>query len=908
MKRSLGIGLAMAAVGIAALAVWRLRAGPAPAAPRAKAAEVGHAHAHEHGHGEGHTPIDEPELREGPGRVLAEPEPVGELRLAGQVLDALGQPVAGAAVWLGSTPPRHTESGADGSFAFEGLVWRSYAVAAHAPSGVAGPLTARVGAPLLLRLGAGGRLEVELVDALQRPVPAATVELRGLAEQRVVASAGRAELSSVVPGPYQVVASAEGHARAAALVTIASGTTALRLELAAGAPVSGRVIDEHGAPIAGARVRYDGAADFGPGASAGGYRDAVESGADGTFSFPTMAAGSFRFLAYHPDYAIGISPLVALDGTAKTGLELSLPRGARVSGTVVDAQGRPVAKARVRVGIAASGFRASSPPREVFSDAAGAFTVQGVARRELSAVALTDAAASAAVALDASAGEVRDVRLVVEATLELAGWVLDAAGNPVAGAQVLAVPDLFARRRGEAPPTGGPAGGIAQWQLRGFPQELTDGEGRFRLVGLAPGAYRVSASRGAPVSRGRSVGQEVLAKAGDGAVKVTLPAEGALRGKVVFADGTSPERFTVALGLAQRAFVRGELSLEGLPPQRYQLVLRGATFATRVIEAAVEAGKTTELGRIEVEAGRQLGGLVLADGKPVPGATLFAGARLDGTSAAVHEGRDGVRAVSGVDGTFSLPSVSAAELVVVAEHPEHGRSPPLLWGAGSGQDVVRLALAPVGSLRGQVTIEGKPAAGVPVVAQSVTAPAVTAAVRTAADGGYRFERLGAGVYRVSVARGEPAGVLRQTSRQVEVAGGRDAVADVAVTSGAITLEVQVAAPSGGLGWLGFALAPGRLHARDARALEAQLATSGAGTSQRGVVRASSLRLTEVAPGPATVCVVAYPRELEGAEALATYTERHGASLAASCTFLEVATTPTRQPLKIAVAVPPLVQP
>lgn len=910
MKRSLGIGLAVAAVVIAAVAVWRLRAGQAPVAPRAKAAEAGHAHAHEHGHGEGHTPIDEPELREGPGRVLAEPDPVGELRLAGQVLDEAGRPAAGVEVWLGSTPPRHTESGADGSFAFEGLAWRSYPVAAHAPAGVAGPLTARLGTPLLLRLRAGGRLEVELVDAQQRPVPSAAVELRGLAEQRVVGRAGRAELRSVVPGPYQVVASAEGYARATALVTIGTGTTALRLELAPGAPVSGRVLDERGAPVAAARVRYDGAADFGPGASAGGYRDAIVSGADGAFSFSTLPAGSFRFLAYHPGYAIGISPLVALDGTAKAGLELALPPGASVSGTVVDLRGQPVARARVRVGIAASGFRASSPPREVFTDAAGAFVVHGVARRELSAVALTDSVASSAVAVDASAGEVRDVRLVLDATLELAGQVLDAGGEPVAGALVLAVPDLFARRRGAAPPTGGPAGGLAQWQLRGYPQELTDGQGRFRLAGLLPGAYRVSASRGAAVSRGRSVGAEVLAKAGDGTVTVTLPAEGAVRGVVVFADGTSPARFTVALGLAQRAFTGGELLLDALPPQRYQLVLRGPSFATRVIEAAVEAGKTTDLGRIEVVAGRQLGGIVLLDGKPVAGAAIVAGARLRGSGLAVHDGAGGeiVRAVSGADGTFTLPSVTAAELVVVAEHPEHGRSQALLWGAGSGQDVVRLALAPVGSLRGRVTDEGKPAAGLTVVAQSLAAPRASAAAVTEADGSYRFARLASGVYQVSAQRAVPAGGVHQTARQVEVVAGREAVAEVAVSRGPVTLEVQVSARGGELGWLAYALAPGRLHADDARALEAQLVTSGAGASQVGVTRASPLRLTDVALGPATVCVVAYPRELAEPAQLTAYRERHGASLASSCVFIEVLAQPARQPLAISVVVPPVAQP
>jgi hypothetical protein len=92
-----------------------------------------------------------------------------------------------------------------------------------------------------------------------------------------------------------------------------------------------------------------------------------------------------------------------------------------------------------------------------------------------------------------------------------------------------------------------------------------------------------------------------MAQAGDRAVKLALPAEGGVKGKVAFQDGTAPDHVTVAIGFAQRGFPGSELLIEGLPPQTYQLVVRGPTFTPRVVDVKIEAGKVADLGTLVVK-------------------------------------------------------------------------------------------------------------------------------------------------------------------------------------------------------------------------------------------------------------------------------------------------------------------
>src|SRR5262249_35501939 len=139
---------------------------------------------------------------------------------------------------------------------------------------------------------------------------------------------------------------------------------------------------------------------------------------------------------------------------------------------------------------------------------------------------------------------------------------------------------------------------FTQFRLRGFPQELTDSNGKFTLTGLAPGSYQVTAMRSHAASRGRRGATEgVTAETGTKDLKIVLAPEGGGKGKVRFTDGTAPVAFTISVGMTEQAFTGGgEFELDALPPQHYQLSVRGPSFQSVALEVLVEPGKTADVG------------------------------------------------------------------------------------------------------------------------------------------------------------------------------------------------------------------------------------------------------------------------------------------------------------------------
>jgi hypothetical protein len=94
-------------------------------------------------------------------------------------------------VVVSTNPSRQTTTDADGSFGFDKLVGRPYTLVARAPTGVGGPVTAKLTAtsdPVVLKLRPGGTVKVTTLDKAGKagadaPISGATVELRGLDAQ-----------------------------------------------------------------------------------------------------------------------------------------------------------------------------------------------------------------------------------------------------------------------------------------------------------------------------------------------------------------------------------------------------------------------------------------------------------------------------------------------------------------------------------------------------------------------------------------------------------------------------------------------------------------------------------------------------------------------------------------------------
>jgi hypothetical protein len=845
-------------------------------------------------------------------QVTVDDDPPGVLRLEGQVVDDADRAVPGATVVLQSNPPRTERSGEDGGFTFTNLVGRTYTLIARAPGGVAGPVTVRVTAktePVILQVRAAGAVEVT-VSAPGRPaVAGAHVELRGIDRQTADTGAdGVARFAVVMPGGYEVVADAAPFARGVAAVRVepagpTGAVTKVAVALRAGAPVSGRVVAA-GAPVAGARVVYAGASDWT--VSADDALDAVVTGADGGFTFPALPAGSFRFVARHPPHAPGSSAITVLDGaTAKDGVVIELAPGATVRGRVVDGSAAPVAGARVRIGIDTPSMFGAGP-RQAYTDDTGAFVIAGLPRRGLLAIAMHEAGSSLAVPVDASAGDVDKVELRLDHTGQIAGHVVDPAGAPIEGVQVSAGPDFTGR---------GDAAAFAQWRLRGLPQDLTDSTGAFTLTGLAPGSYRVRANRARAAARGRAWADEgTVATAGTTDLRIVLPPEGAVTGKVAFADGTPPTAFVVQIGFSQESFVGGDgrFTIDGLAPGKVRLGVRGPSFDGGGAEVVIESGRTVDAGTITVAKGRTIAGLVTANGSPVAGATVYAGRQIFGSGSSSKSAQMGPFArgakdtLTDGDGRFSIHGLGAGDLAVVAEHADVGRSRSLRVASGDPAAELVLELQPFGALAGTLKQGGAPAEGVVVTAQATSTPGALFNVASGADGTYRFDKLAPDVYKVSATLGMPMVGMKFFSQEATVVSNQLTTVDLTIEQGTVSLVVTPTVAGGQLGVASATLVSGVIAATSAKDLQLRLAAAGPGASQWNILpNGGSATFTALVPGTYTACIVAFPAEVQGMAAMA-YVDRHGDTLPAVCKAVVVAPSPAEQTLVVPVELPPFV--
>ncbi len=862
------------------------------------------------------APATRPAERPGTAQMEAAPQvwidddPRGKETLEGQVVDADKQPVGGAIVVLSSNPPRTMTTEADGGFAFDGLVERPYTVVARKGALVAGPtstvLTGK-SEPVILELRAGGTVKVSVTSSTGAPVDRADVELRGFEDRSEPTKSGVAVFEGVAPGGYQIAASAPGMAKTFQWIGVGAGETEAKLTLVAGAPVVGRVVDPSGSPIAGARVRFSGASDWSQQGS--DRHDAALTDKQGGFEIAAMPAGTFRFVASHPAYAPGSSPMITLDGTTRRdAITITLAPGAKVRGRVVDAAKQGVASARVRIGVQAANSRAMvfEAPRQAYTDDTGAFEIVGLPRRGLSAVAMHETGASSTKDLDTSSGDVTNFELVLDVTGTIAGVVVDPDGQPLEGIQVTAGPSFRDNRASVD---------FSQWRLRGFPQGLTDPSGAFRLTGLAPGAYSISASKSARPRMMFGAGPDgVTASTGDTNVKLVLPPSGAVKGKVQLVDGSSPSMFTVGVAMTSRpGNPDGSFLLDDLAPQTYELTVRGPSFQTRVIEIRVESGKTADAGTISVEKGRRIAGRVVQDGKPVAGATVYAGRLLfgNGTSSSAQFGPMGQgtkKDTTDADGAFALDGFPSGDITIVAEHETLGRSRAMrLPTVLPGQTELTLALEAFGSLTGVLRQGGKPAEGVFVSCQSTTTPGAIYSVASGPDGRYRFDRLAPDTYRVSATLGMPMSGMRFYSKQMAVPAGKEVSIDLAVEPGAVTLDVTLAASNGSVGVAQAYLTSAVVAATTANELGLAMAAAGPGASQFVIVRQGEpARFGEIVPGRYTMCAVPYPAEVRGMASMG-YAERHGDTLLAFCKPITVAASPTTQTTTLPVTLPPFQQ-
>jgi hypothetical protein len=728
-------------------------------------------------------------LREAGLGAIQDDDPVGSLRLEGQVIDEEEAPVAGARVAIDSRPPRVVETDRDGSFAFDRLIGRTYRLEASAGGGYAGPAQLRLREdtePVILRLRSATAIEVEVRDPDGGPVADAEVELRStLTWQGRTNATGIALLEGVGMGWMHVLrVEAEGYAPHVQRVPVdrtANERRRLVVTLVRGSRVEGIVVDDGGRPVAGARVLSVSMSEPYPITDV--RRDAVTTDDQGQFALSALASGTYRFVASHPDHAhTSTSPIhVGERGTRSVRIEL-VPGGI-VEGIVRDAKGTLVPTAHVRA-VAAGGLWRYA--RETFTGEDGRFRMTGLPRRAMDVMAAHERGSSALVRADLTARSEAKVALTLDVTGVLAGVVVGPGGEPVAEAQVLASPGRFGDRD---------AG--ADWEARGgAPTGIADAGGRFRFDGLPEGTYHVRAV--APVappdllwsSRG------IEARTGQEDLRIVLPADGKVRGKVLFADGSAPELFLVAVdALPAIPFSSrdGTFTIPS-PGGIHDLIVTGLAFEREVV-ANVEIEGDKDVGTITVKPGRSISGRVVGpEGHPVADARVVAGHLLAGGGTELNIPEEGVMVKetrTDGQGRYVLRGLAEHSITLLAEAAGIGRSRSVTVPRGASSAEVNLFLEVAGALEGRVTLDGKPLAETVVIANPVGATSSNFFVLTGPDGTFAFDRLAPDQYvAYPIVNGDIF------LRLVTIGAGERARLDFEATRGEVTLQVTLKTTAG----------------------------------------------------------------------------------------------------------------
>lgn len=539
------------------------------------------------------------------------------------------------------------------------------------------------------------------------------------------------------------------------------------LELAPGVPVAGRVVDPAGAPVPGAQVDVDA-----PEAASSRFMGGLVgfegpqprlTDSEGRFAFPGAAPGTPLVVrAVAAGFIESTSETLTLGPQGKDDIEIRLLAGGTLEGSVRSADGRPVAGARVQWVPQQAGH---SAPRiridPATTDADGRYVLSGLPPGPATVQAThADHLDSERARADVTDGSATSLEFVLQPGAAIVGRVLDADGEPAAGAQVSVTPT-----DGEAQKAG------ARWRAV---QARSDGT--FRVGGLAVARHDVRVTvASAPVEVVTGVlpgGADLdvrlvralhitgrLRLAGGGRI-TGVAAQVSVDGKIwesarLEADGTFAfERLREGTYLLK--FGALPSSPRGTPPANVrERVVEGVAAGTEGLEIVLEPGLVISGAALDSERRPLVAGWVTC--RPIP---------ADAPDPPPQpKGNVGIRTTQVADGRFEVVGLDPGRYWV-----------EIRSGAGlasavvdAGATAVTLALPAGGRLTGRVA----DAAGAPVARAwvSLSGDGVATGAITDEDGRYALEGVPAGRYTVTArAQRTPGRTLSATLENVAVAG------------------------------------------------------------------------------------------------------------------------------------------
>lgn len=485
--------------------------------------------------------------------------------LTGRVVEkGTGEPLAGATVTamkrgtlvmggmqvMGVTSAGSTPAGEDGRFELGGLAPGRYEIQVSAEGHRDAVRTvileeASEPAPLTIEMERGLELRGRVVDPGGAPVAGAHVRAMpgSLGQGAMVGSVqetrsggdGTFVIQGLGEGRYTLEAEDDEGRRGTAMAE-AGGDQEVVIELSDGTTLRGRVVDEEGTPVSGARVRVWGMGTTAP---------PVTTGPDGRFELTPLFPGSYVVSAGAEGYAGGGENVTVPESGEPEEVTLTLHRGGVVTGRVTGLSAAKLEQVEVW-----------SANRSWSVDGQGRFRLEGVpfGTQQVTAMVMPAGGSRSVTVEVPEDGTPAEVTIDFSQGATLTGRVTR-GGEPLPGLVVTAAAVAEASGR----------------------TTVTGEDGGYRLEGLDPGEYQVAVKDGS----GQVLGGEHVVMDGDAVLDIELPSA-AVSGWVL-EDGT--ERPLAGATVTVRA--------AGLPPvERVATSNEDGSFAVEDLppgEVTVEA-------------------------------------------------------------------------------------------------------------------------------------------------------------------------------------------------------------------------------------------------------------------------------------------------------------------------------
>lgn len=766
--------------------------------------------------------------------VATPAKPAAAKPITGKVTGLDGKPVAGATVR--AVPQQKNDVGmrgarvvvaksvvaktdAAGAFQLDGLTGSAFVVRVES-AGTAPAWAADVppGAVLNLKLKKGVTVAGRVLDlTTQKPVAGATVTglerdaaAFGPKAAHTVASLedGTFQIPDCAPGIVVVEATAPRKARARLdhVVAKLSAPPSERgkeedapkpeanvLYLQPGGRVAGRVVGPDGKPLADAVVTATAADGSLFAMLREGRSGAQRTDPDGRFDFDGLVAGNKYTVHAAKDglAAQDEGPIPIEAGTDRGDLELRLEAGASLAFRLVTAQDAPVKDVDARVVPQAKqggrrrtfGIAQGVDPDKIVAQGDGRFVIKALDAGTFDVTLQPpDYADVVKEGVRLKSGETTDLgTLRVRESKSIAGKIVDASGQPIAGAAISAFwIDSEARMSREA---------------------TSGGDGKYRLSGLGDKPVRNLTARATGYADVTKEG----AAPGDMAVDFTLEKTGSIVGKVLLRTGGAPPAFRVQAfaeakerqeGPGFRVVVTnrpdeeqfftdpsGNFRLDNVDPGVVTVSAKADGKApTKKTGLKVVSDQVVDAGTIVLDDGRALRGHVLAakDDAPIAGATVSV-SQPQGFMVRMGTDTSAGLAITGLDGRFEIAGLEPRAYAVDANQPDYSpNSGRVEISPDADSDDFVIKLSKGGTITGQVRdAQKQPIPNASVLLTKVPMGGGPQTATSGPDGRYEFEKIAPGDYMVirAPAAGGPL-MLFGGMKQVTVREGETTVYDL----------------------------------------------------------------------------------------------------------------------------------